>query len=220
MIKLFYTGALSDGEKQSDGRRSLGGFISSTQVEGGMIDAVFAPISRGSDIEKENSACCFALYNDSDSAITADIYAQVERVNGEVILADTNAQGLVSTVKLAVEDPEQRSVPGLKSGAPLSFTEINRASSVPLFEFNSYSSEAPLVVPLDAKSYVGLWVLRVVSLNSLASNYTNSQLYFEHVVKDNFARQEDIDDLNGTYPGGFDSAGVEEINLGIEYNNS
>ena len=217
MLRLYYTGALSDKEAQRDGRRSLGGFISSTEVGDEGVGEVFRDISRGHDVERDRISYCFALYNDSDNSIEAMISAHVTPIKGEVVLAGGGGYGTMGTVMLALEDARRRSIDGVKGDTPFSFSLSSKATNTPSLSFGVYTDNDPLPINIASDAYMGLWICRKIDRDTLASNYTNKELFFEHIQNDSLASEKDKGELTSLYSKGFKSSGEEEIRLNIKY---
>lgn len=216
-MKLFYTGALSNGEPQRDGRRSLGGYISSTEVDGAALSSVFADISRGYEVERETNTYCFALYNEEEDKARVHISAHVVAVGGGVILADENTKGVLSSVFIGMEEAKKRPIAGLKGDVPYSFGSITRATSQPSVSFSVFTDTSPLTLDVEAGMYVGLWVMRKVNRDALASRYNEDQMFFAHMQEDRHIRDEDESELRSRYPDGFPSVAEEEIRLNVKY---
>ena len=217
MLRILYTGALSDGEPQTDGRRSLGGFISSTDVESDRLGAVFGSISRDPTVGNKNNYYCFAIHNTSDSSLRVLIDATVLPTDNGVFRANTRDLGVVSVVSLAIEPAARRKVIGIKTESPLSFSSVSSSYSSPPLPFSEHAADNQLETAMLPNGYVGLWVRRAVMTKALASNYNEEALFFEHISNDTRPEPSDKGELDSRFADGFPTSLEENIRIDINY---
>jgi len=149
MIKLYYTGALENGAEQKEIHKSLGGYISGTQIPNGRKNNLFRDISYYTKVKNENEIICIAAKNITDTQLQdVTLYANVPE--GYKLLA-------------AIVTPNISSC-----GAPI-FEELKTQRDLPYYaEFNDITSQQNeiLIGTIEPQSYIGIFLQRLKSADT------------------------------------------------------
>lgn len=166
-MKFLYTGASSYNTPQTTAFKSLGGFISSTQLPNDLSNNIFSDISELSKQHLRREAICIALYNDD-----VDVAQNLE------LTFNADFAKLIADFQIAF------------SGASIDdcgnyyFESINDSSAIPYLEFDTITDLNKVfnIGNVQPKAYIGVWLIRKltktktipISCDTLASNYTNN----------------------------------------------
>lgn len=164
-MKLLYTGADKFLAAQPNSLESLGGFISSSQVENGAIDTIFSPISQNAMQAGSSEIRVLAILNDSGADKTISIH--YNNLSAEP----------VSYLKMALVSPASDNC-GNKS-----LEKLASPSSIPVAGnfVDNRSDLNKLTFDLTNGSYMGLFIQRIVSKKLGSSQLTCDALYSKFI---------------------------------------
>lgn len=165
---LFYTGANSFSQAQNVGYLSLGGYISSSEVDNEVLNAIFGSISEyGKHLKNKSEYRIIALYNDGDVALT-NLRAWTESIlTDESDVLDTP----FAVLKLAQLVVTPDDCANLMVGTKLP-SQYNKPMSVTMVEA---TEDDPLVLnDIEPGQYLGLVISRTL-LNVSREDLTDEE---------------------------------------------
>lgn len=140
MMKILYTGAINANEPQSDPNKSLGGYISSSQVPNGLLHNLFPELSQNSHQVNSPNVKCIALLNDS--------------IKEEVSIWFEQAENSKATFEIAIAKP------ALNDCNEPYFEQLPEVG-LPFFNFHKANQESPFLVgPLSEGQVLGIFIKR------------------------------------------------------------
>lgn len=158
MIGYYYTGASGYSQPQNNPSKSLGGYISSSQIPNALEGNLFPGTSLRNLERGSLDVGCIALKNLGEEPITSLIIS----LDVSSIVTSEISLGLV--------------VPNLDSCGKPNFELLPSANSLPTFtELEILLSDESFNLdlstsPWEPNTYLGLWISRKVNKNSTLSN--------------------------------------------------
>lgn len=147
-MKIYYTGASAHLASQTNPLKSLGGFVSSTEVINDGLDTLFSAISSNMMLKGSKESRLIALLNNSGASVTVSVYYR-----------NPSAEP-ISFLRMALIQPT------LNNCSNPYFDKLTDDSSQAQgFFVDNRGEDNQLQFSLAANSYIGLWIERRISKN-------------------------------------------------------
>jgi hypothetical protein len=148
-MQILYTGTPTPAGQQTDPLKSLGGFVSSTPIPNGSMNAIFPPISRDHIKKRTTDVRLIVLKNETGSAITGiTVYSTRGDYSSYLMAAVTPGHN----TKLNCDEYEL-----IVNGHSLPYQAVLTSCEG--------SDNAIAIASLAAGASIGLWIQRVVDIS-------------------------------------------------------
>lgn len=171
-MELLYTNSVKFNQPQEDASKSLGGMISSSEVQDQLIGNIFGDITKYGIYNNLNKGeyRCVAIKNDGNTTLTG---LKVFFSYPDESQSDANTD-LFATFQLGFEQPQVDSCGDLFLSKITSF--YAKPSGIVFQSIDGQANELSLP-DLAAGQYLGIWIKR--SINKLAQQQLTDQQYLD-----------------------------------------
>ena len=142
-MKILYTNALKSGDIQTDPLKSIGGYVSSSEIPNDILSNLFSEVTTNSLQSRRRETILVAFKNESSIAVNLKIQFLFEDV-------------ISSKMKIALINPIEDNC------GDLYFEKIPNSSSLPLYaEFEEVKNEDEFEVGvIQSQKIIGMWLCR------------------------------------------------------------
>jgi hypothetical protein len=171
-MQLLYTNSTKFNKPQEDASKSLGGFISSSEVQDQLIGNIFGDLSKYGIYNNLNKGeyRCIAIKNDGTTTLTGlDVFFSYP----DESQSDSNTD-LFATFQLAFEDPQVDDCGDLFLSKITSFYAKPSNIDFVSIDGNMNALSLPDLAP---GQYLGIWIKRMI--NKTAQQQLTDQQYLD-----------------------------------------